>query len=229
MMTFNSTISQLKQKTKEKESRIYLFVLFLFIITIGFSVFIYLVLGSYLDEIYNGIIRNIITLTIFLFLIYYFSKGNWELLKYIKIEKQHYFLISLLFGLFALNNLLMIKYDNGLNYSGMVGLTALSLTIGSINEEVIYRGFIQTFINKYTSNKNLSISKGNIFATILMTLTHLGFFTIMQPLFAFSSIILVTVFSLSVGYLRDKQQSILLPILVHILINYLHLLIQTNI
>ena len=58
-----------------------------------------------------------------------------------------------------------------------------------------------------------------------MSFLHLGFFMFFDLLYAFTSFLLVIVFSLSVGYIMDKTKNIILPITVHIAINFTHYLV----
>lgn len=57
---------------------------------------------------------------------------------------------------------------------------------------------------------------------------HLGFFMVMDTLFSITSLINVIVFSLVAGYLFDRTRNIFVPILIHILINMLHIFIQVK-
>lgn len=97
--------------------------------------------------------------------------------------------------------------------------------ITSSSEELLYRGYIQNFIDKSTGMVQ-GISKGNIFSSILMTCTHLGFFTVMDMGSAIIALILVFVYSIGVGVIFTKSGSILLAIILHILMNWVHLSIQ---
>jgi len=205
-----------------------LFCLLAFILIFGIKAIAFKLLENQVDEIYNGIIHRIILLIASVLLIYLVGQNRWNLFQISNIQISDILLVFILLGLFALNNLFFINQSDNFNYDSLLGLVFLRLTIGSIAEEFLYRGFIQTYINEKSVQKNKKISNGNLFASCLMTLAHLGFFTIMSTMFALTSLLLVFVFSLSVGYLRDKSNGIILPIITHLLINYLHFFIQTS-
>lgn len=97
--------------------------------------------------------------------------------------------------------------------------------ITSSSEELLYRGYIQNYIDKGTGIAH-GISQGNVFSSILMTCTHLGFFTVMDMGSAIIALILVFVYSIGVGIIFTKSRSILLAIILHILMNWMHLSIQ---
>ena len=122
------------------------------------------------------------------------------------------------------------KYLNSLykinNYFEKI-FNILIITIASIGEEIIYRGFLQNYVNQFFNDFRV-ISRGNIFASTLFWITHLGFFTIMEPLFAAMSLFLVAVSSLTLGYLKDKSNGIILPIIVHLICNYIHTFIKIS-
>ena len=68
------------------------------------------------------------------------------------------------------------------------------------------------------------ISQGNLFTSTLMLISHFGFFTVMDLAFAISGLVLVFIFSLAVGYIRDRGGSIWLLIIIHTIANGIHLL-----
>lgn len=101
--------------------------------------------------------------------------------------------------------------------------TIINYGINSFFEEFAYRGFIQGYVNKYTQQPKKTISQGNWFATLLMLITHFGFFVIMDTLFAITGLILVFVYSLTAGYLRDRGVPIFWLIVLHTIVNLIHL------
>jgi len=139
-------------------------------------------------------------------------------------------LILALAILFLINNLYFKKsdvFEYG-NFGTPLFLYSLfHFTIASIGEELAYRGFLQTKINENTAAKYFGVSRGNAIASVLMLITHFGFLTIMPILQALPALFLVFIFSLIAGYLKDRYRNLLLPILVHIGMNYIHLTINT--
>jgi membrane protease YdiL (CAAX protease family) len=124
----------------------------------------------------------------------------------------------------------MIKNNYKIEYESSVGFKwniIFSLYASSIVEEFLYRGFIQNHIETLKESKSL-ISDGNFFASILMTITHIGFFTIMPSLYAFTSLFLVFIFSLYAGFLFDRYKNIFIPIFVHASVNSTHLYLHLN-
>jgi membrane protease YdiL (CAAX protease family) len=208
--------------------RRYLIALLTFLIAFGIASATYKLLDSFIDENINSLIHRLILLTFAIAFMIFFKVGLKQTNKLSKLEPIDFFVIGLILVLFGLNNILAKQSGTEFFYETILGLTFLKLTINSIAEELIYRGFIQTYIDEGQTKYKFMVSYGNLFATILMTLTHVGFYLIMTPLFATTSIILVMLFSLIAGHLRDKTNGLILPILLHLTVNYLHLFIQTN-
>lgn len=146
----------------------------------------------------------------------------------IKSFSKHFPPLALLLtGLFALNNYFLANYsaDTGFMANSSFALVSTGFILNSFYEEFAYRGFIQSSINK--NIKIISpISRGNLIASGLMVLTHLGFFWVMETLFAITSLCLVLIFSLIIGYLRDKGNSIWLLVGLHTLVNTVHVLVN---
>ncbi len=212
--------------------KLFIKTILLFFVTYLCAIFIRELIDPYLSRPYLKIVFNFLLLLSFSALIIIIGNNKWKLFKTNRLERHYLGLLFFLVVLFGINNYLMLLYSDNHFYSkalkSALGIYVLSYVISSISEEVIYRGFIQTFINRNTIPNSSKISKGNIFATVLFFIAHLGFFTVMDPIFAITSLINVVLFSLTVGYLRDRTKSILLPILVHILINLLHVFIQVK-
>jgi len=149
-----------------------------------------------------------------------------------KLNAKDYALVLFLGLLFLANNL-YFKSSNSFNYgefgSTYFMLSFLSISIASIGEEFAYRGFLQTKINQAFKLKTCSfLSPGNVLASVIMLISHFGFFSIMSIDQAIPSLILVLVFSLIAGYFKDKYQSLMLPIGIHLLMNYIHVAISMN-
>lgn len=147
-----------------------------------------------------------------------------------KLTREQLILTFSILSLFAVNNYLLANYGGTPNFAqgGAIPLVLVGFVVNSFFEEFTYRGFIQNYINQHTSKPLAPLSQGNIFSSILMTLTHLGFFQVMDTGFAISGILLVLVFSLTMGYLRDKGCSIWFLITTHTLVNVIHLLFNLD-
>lgn len=80
-------------------------------------------------------------------------------------------------------------------------------------EELIFRGAIQGFLQDYFKQRQFArISLANVVTTLLFSLAHLYFRTIDVAL-------LVIVPSLMFGYFRDKYQSMIPAMLLHVFFN----------
>ena len=206
----------------------YLVALLTFLIAFGIASATYKLLDSFLDENINSIIHRLLLLTFAISFMTFFKIGIKQTNTLRNLSLIDFLIIGLILTLFGLNNIFAKELGTEFMYKTILGLTLLNLTVNSIAEEFIYRGFIQTYINEGRTKNKFMVSNGNIFATILMTLTHIGFFLIMTPIFAITSLILVILFSLTAGHLREKTNGLLIPIIFHLTVNYLHFFIQTN-
>lgn len=199
-----------------------------FLIAFGIASATYKLLDSSIDENTNSVVHRLILLAFAISFMVFFKVG----LKHTHTLRNLTFVDVVMMGLvlilFALNNIFSKELVTDFVYKSMLGLTFLKLTVNSIAEEFIYRGFIQTYINEGQTASKFKISNGNIFATVLMTLTHIGFFMIMTPVFATTSLILVVLFSITAGHVREKTNGLLVPIIFHLAVNYLHLFIQAH-
>ncbi|MDM1506236.1 CPBP family intramembrane metalloprotease [Myroides odoratimimus] len=99
--------------------------------------------------------------------------------------------------------------------------------IKALGEEVLYRGLIQNYIDKYIKPSTKSISPGNIITAVLMTIAHLGFFYIMPLPNAILAFVQVFVVSLFFGYIsKITNRNILYCTVIHIFLNYIHVAVQ---
>lgn len=143
-----------------------------------------------------------------------------------KISRLHVIFSAVLFFLFAFNNYFMVHYSVNRDYISEAPLYIVltGLFLNTTFEELAYRGYIQSNINKfYSGDSSGLISPGNVTASILMGATHWGFFGIMDLTFAITSFVLVLIFSVLMGIMRDKGASLLYLIVIHILVNTIHL------
>lgn len=213
--------------------KIYVKTLILFIITFALGVIVRHFVQPFVSENLLEIIFKAFIAVIFYLFIWKFNKGKWELFASIKWKKHYYYLVLILFILFGINNYFQAIFSDWESNreslkSSLLGIHILSFFISSTSEEIIYRGFIQSFINSNTKSNSSVISKGNLFASALFFTTHLGFFTVMNPVFAVSSLVNVIIYSLIAGYIFDKTKNIFVLIVLHISINMLHVFIQVN-
>lgn len=186
----------------------------------GFSFFVN-------SDVTNIIFRVSVSFVFILYILYYKS---YKLYNIISFNLASIIIGLTIVGLFVINNLIMVYFDFRIDYESNpqnLKYELLRITISSICEEIIYRGFIQNYINLNVKNQqNKILTKGNFFATILMLVTHLGFFLLFPFTFALSSLLLIVIFSLGVGYLMDNTKNILIPILIHITVNLTHIFIH---
>jgi len=210
--------------------KVYIKTLIIFIVVFIVGILFRNYFKQWLTEPYLGIIFHSFLLLSFGTLIFFSFKN--KLFEFNKPQPHYWILLLILIILFGTNNYFQVLYSESQYYSETIksalGIYIIKYIISSTSEEIIYRGFIQSFINANNASSSSKISKGNLFATTLFFLTHLGFFTVMDTLFAITSLINVLVYSLIVGYLFDKTKNILVPIILHIMINMLHIIIQIN-
>lgn len=211
--------------------KIYIKIFIIFIVVFIAGILFRIGLQSFVSEPYLNIFLNVFLLISFTVIIF-LSKDKWRLFEPMKIKPYYLGLFFILILLFAINNYFQVLYSENQYYSETIksalGIYIIKYIISSTSEEIIYRGFIQSFVNKNTLPNSSKISKGNLFATTLFFLSHLGFFTVMDTVFAITSLINVLVYSLISGYLFDKTKNILVPVIIHIIINMLHIFIQIN-
>ncbi|SEH84093.1 CAAX protease self-immunity [Paenimyroides aquimaris] len=202
------------------KTNIYIKVLILFIITFATGVALRQCLSTFTEEALLEIFFKSFLATTFVFLIYLFSRGKWDLFTPVKWKNKYWILILILIILFSVNNYFQVLYSENQYYPEMIksalGISIIGYIISSTTEEIIYRGFLQPFINANTISNFSVISRGNLFATALFFLTHLGFFTVMDPVFAVLSLVNVIIYSLIAGYLFDRTKNIFVLIVLHI-------------
>jgi membrane protease YdiL (CAAX protease family) len=205
----------------------FVFPLLVYITMYVFTVPYMLLVKPYLIADVTSIIHKLVVSIVFLVLTLKYIKNNKELFRIPKPDPQIVALILFLFTLFATNNYFLSNYSKDYNYLDLetttLALSILTMTVSSTAEEIMYRGFIQSYTNQPLPRKTRAFSQGNLYATFFMFLAHIGFYATMDPIFATTSLLLVVVFSLSVGYIRDKTGSLIWPIIIHILCNYIHL------
>jgi membrane protease YdiL (CAAX protease family) len=205
----------------------YFFPFIIFLLAHGLAAVLFLLLQPYVSKDLLGVIlRTILSILFFIFILVYINKRE-TLFRIDQITKTHIYISLSLFGLFAINNYFLANYASHTEFMQNSGLTLviIGFVINSFYEEFVYRGFIQSYINKKETIQ-FPLSKGNLFASGLMLITHFGFFMVMDTLFAITGLLLVLIFSLAVGYLRDRGASIWFAIILHTLVNFIHLFIN---
>lgn len=208
----------------------YVFPLILFLAALGFGAIIYILLEPHLIRECLGLITRIVLSLVFLIFIIKYVNNRSELFQFGKITKVQIGLVISLFILFIINNYFHSIYSTNVDYmkNSVLGLVIIGFIINSFFEEFAYRGFIQGYVNQSSRIIKLPLSRGNLFASSLMLITHLGFFAVMDTLFAITGLLLVGIFSLVLGYMRDKGASIWFLIIVHTAVNFIHLFINLN-
>lgn len=205
----------------------FVFPLLVYIIIYAVTVPFVLIARPHLIPDIISIAHKLTVSAVFLFLISKYIKNSKALFKISKPNSTIMALVLVLFSLFAINNYGLSNYSLDDRYLDLatttLSLSILAITISSIAEEIIYRGFIQSYTNQAAASNQSLLSQGNLYATFFMFLGHVGFYTVMDPFFATTGILLVIIFSLSVGYIRDKTGSLIGPVVIHILCNYIHI------
>lgn len=204
----------------------FVFPLLVYLIMYAFTVPLVLTLKPYLIPDQFSVVHKSLVILAFLCLISKYIKKKEQLFQLVKPSSWTILLFLVLGGGFAVNNYFLSNFSTNYSYldHSFLGWFILAITISSTAEEILYRGFIQSYTNQGMRPTNHTIlSQGNLYATFFMLMAHVGFYTVMDPVFATTSLLLVVVFSLSVGYIRDKTGSLFWPILIHITCNYIHI------
>lgn len=206
----------------------YVFPLVLFLVALGFGATLYIFLEVYLTKECAALILRVILSTVFFILIINYIPDTNSLFKFGPITKSQIGLALFLCLLFAINNYFHALYSTNTEYmdNSVFGFVVIGFVVNSFYEEFAYRGFIQGYVNQNLIKTKQPISQGNLFASVLMSITHLGFFVVMDTLFAITGLILVFIYSLITGYMRDKGASIWLLIIIHTAINFIHVILN---
>lgn len=93
----------------------------------------------------------------------------------------------------------------------------------SIAEELIYRGFLQNYLDTKLYKTYWGLSIGNLIASVMMTLVHFIYFFIFPIYNSYLALLVVFVTSLVMGIIYTKtDQNLLICTLVHLLLSYVH-------
>ena len=191
-----------------------------------------LALSNYIvNNIYSSLTSKIFTLIIFSLTLFFFLERSLNLFQINKkkIQRIDFFISLILIILFFFSNFYSISKYGGtelfkLEINNYLLITIIRTIISSTAEEIAYRGLIQTYIDKNLKSNYSIITKGNLYATLIMVILHLGFFTVMQTDIAIISLFLVIISSIVLGYIRTKTDGIVAPIVLHISCNLIHIL-----
>ncbi|MDM1368013.1 CPBP family intramembrane metalloprotease [Myroides marinus] len=136
-------------------------------------------------------------------------------------------MIILFVGINITQNLLDASKEMRNDYlQNIIFYLSISFPIKAFGEEILYRGLILPYLEIKTNRLNKNFNISNIITSILMTITHIGFFYIMPFHNAILAIILVFIASLYFGYLaKVTKQNILICGIIHTLFNYIHFFI----
>lgn len=205
----------------------YLFPLLLFVVSHGLGVVLFKALEPYLIHDALRLVMRIVLSVLFFFFLVKYVQSKTGLFRFGSITKSQVSITLLLCFLFAGNNYLLANYAIKASFmeNEFFSIVLVQFVVNSFYEEFTYRGFIQGYVNQHVGTK-FPLSKGNLFASALMLLTHTGFFVVMDLFFAITGLILVVIFSLLAGYMRDRGASIWFLIVLHTLVNAIHILIN---
>lgn len=206
----------------------YGFPLVLFGLTMGIGTGIFKLLESDLNYDHLRWIFRIVLGGAFAVYTLKFVQKQDNLFRFTKITKEQIGLILFLSSLFIVNNYFLANYATKVEFmnNASFSLVLWGFLVNSFFEEFAYRGFIQGYVNQNTQDITIPISQGNVLASSLMLLSHFGFFFVMDTVFAITGLILVLIFSLTLGYIRDKGGSIWLLIGIHTWMNCIHIMMN---
>ena len=203
----------------------YIIPLIIFVVVGGIGMLLFKVLEIFFNAELSSILLRLFWSLIYVLLTIKLIDEKRSLLNIHRITNEQLLLTFVLIILFAINNYFFCKYADNIDFArgGGIYLVIFGFIVNSFFEEFTYRGFIQNYINQNRIKLSIPLSRGNLVASILMTFTHLGFYTIMDSFFATINILLVLIYSLTAGYIRDKGGSIWFLIIIHTVINLIHL------
>ncbi len=209
-------------------SKSYIFPFVVFLISLGLGAVLFALLSPFAIKEFPGLIMRTVLSIVFIILTIKYVNDTDGLFCVHKITLQQITLSVALLLLFAVNNYFHSVYSVHTEYmkNSSIGLVFTGFIVNSFYEEFVYRGFIQGYVNQNLKEKRSPISQGNIFASVLMFITHFGFFAVMDVFFAITGLILVFIFSLVMGYMRDKGSSIWLLIIIHTAVNFVHVILN---
>jgi membrane protease YdiL (CAAX protease family) len=206
----------------------YGFPILLFGSTLGLGASLYKLLEPSVNKEGLGLLLKLFLGVLFVIYTLRFVRDKKVLFRFGRFSKEQLGLILFLAALFVLNNYFLAAYGTEVDFmnNNNFKLVILSFIVNSFYEEFAYRGFIQNYVNQNTQVIKSPISIGNLLASGLMTITHFGFFWVMDTVFATTGVALVLIFSLTAGFIRDKGASIWLLIIIHTIMNGIHVVMN---
>ena len=154
--------------------------------------------SSYLSDILTGI-------------------GTWFLTFPLIISVSHFidYLIFLIFNVIEIPDQLAVEYlKTAYAYPSLFIIALFSILIfAPIIEELLFRGFLQTYLNSFFSRK-----KSILITSVIFGLFH---YSPTQKFSNFTIIASLIILSLFLGFLYEKKKSLLAPISLHATFNAL--------
>jgi membrane protease YdiL (CAAX protease family) len=215
----------LKLEARMKKNIAIVYGLLLYAAGMGVSILFYFLIINFTETQKAREIVKAFSSILFLGLIYFFGKGFGLKWGYPKLTTFHVLLIVCVIILFIVNNISQKYYYHVDFGDDSFKSQLLFFGISSSWEEIIDRGFLQNYIDDKVPPKS-RISKGIIVSTIIFTSMHVHFFTFMPLMSAIFSLVIIIFFSLVMGILMRETKSLLLVCFLHVLVNYIHLIIQ---
>ena len=204
----------------------YIIPVIVFSITIGLGALLHFVIRGHLEATITKILHRLFLAILSLVIILLLIEDKRTLFRVNKYSNSIWLPIVVILGLFMVNNYFHAAYSQKSDFIEPTSLVIVlvSIVANSLSEEFMYRGVIQGYIDQSVLLKKKPISQGNMFASILMLLTHLGFWGVMDTVFAITGLALVLGYSLVAGYIRSKGVSIWWLVVLHTIVNLIHLL-----
>lgn len=131
----------------------YLIAILIFFAAFGIPTATYKFLESSLDESINSLIHRLILLVLAIGSMIFFKVGRNQTNAFSKLTFYDLSILGLILTLFGLNNIFAKELETESIYKSILGLSFIKLTVNSIAEELMYRGFIQSYINDGQTKK----------------------------------------------------------------------------
>ncbi len=133
---------------------------------------------------------------------------------------------AFIFGMFLFMGILshIFPTENTTGFPEQKSLIEMILTVwiwSSICEEVLVRGLVQSFMQHLKSKKFLGLSLPVLISGLFFGAMHLSLlFVGMGHWFVSSIVFFTTIIGLLAAYYREKSDSLLPPVIIHILANF---------
>lgn len=162
---------------------------------------------------------------------YIISKHNMRINRSVHILKFYknifYYIYFLVILVFIMNSYQLNVVDNddlGKKYIENPYLyLGIYFPFWAIAEEMVYRGFLQSYIDLEKYRSFLGVSLGNLIASIIKTIVYVCFFAMLPLYVSYLALLVVFISSLVTGFIYYKtDQNILVCCLIHLLLYYVH-------